>query len=70
MAGARQAQGRVRLRVAPIGLEFCGRRSAWAGLGLHLNWTLGPARRWRLVEPRWYRICWTYWPGKALAFVV
>ena len=25
MAGARQAQGRVGLRVAPIGLEFCGR---------------------------------------------
>ena len=25
MAGARQARGRVGLRVAPIGLEFCGR---------------------------------------------
>ena len=28
MAGARQAQGRVGLRVAPIGLEFCGEKSA------------------------------------------
>ena len=25
MAGAQQAQGRVSLRVAQIGLEFCGR---------------------------------------------
>ena len=46
MAGARQAQGRVGLRVAPIGLEFCviGRsmniRSARAGLGLHLEYCI------------------------------
>ena len=65
MAGARQAQGRVGLRVAPIGLELCGRslrhrrsmniRPAWAGLGLHL---------------KGYRILDGLWPGKALAFFV
>ena len=66
MAGARQAQDRVGLHVAPIRLEFCGRSLRHRQVHEH---QVRMGRTWTPSEMIPHFVL-DFWPGKAPAFVV